>query len=142
MSVTLRLDTSGLDAYLKKLASLGGDVRAAAERALTDAAEKIRDDTLEALAAPHLPASGKYSSGQTKESVVTDTKPRWEGSVAWVPVGFDYSKPGAGGYLISGTPKMRPDAQLNKMYKGKKYMADVQNAMADEILEKITEAMT
>lgn len=143
MGTTLKLDTSGLDAYLKRLASLGGDVRAAAEKALREAAEQIRDDTLEALSAPHLPAGGKYSTNpsQTKESVVTDTTPKWEGQTAWVPVGFDYSKPGAGGYLISGTPKMDPDKQLNKMYRGKKYMRAIQDDIADAILAEIAEAM-
>ena len=139
---TLILDTSGFERYLARLQTLSGNVERTVERALKDSAEQIRDDTLEAIAKPHLPALGKYSHGDTKKSVVTDTTPHWEGRTAWVPIGFDFSKPGAGGYLITGTPKMQPDKKLHAMYKQKKYMADIQRHMANVVLDEIAEEMT
>ena len=138
---TLRLDTSGFDAMLKKLDALGGDVKAAVEDALQQSAETIREDTEEAISPSNLPAGGKFSREDTKESIIHDTRVHWEGNVGWVPVGFDFSKPGAGGYLITGTPRMRPDIQLNRMYKQKKYMKQIQNDMSDVILGYIIEAM-
>lgn len=143
---TLRLDTSGLEELIRKMDNIGIDVKPSVERALTEAGRKISNDTLEALSDQYLPRQGKYhgSVRDTEESVIRDPQVTWEGSVAWIPVGFDFSKPGAGGYLISGTPKMQPDKELNRMYKGKRYMKQIQEQMysvveqvyADELLKR------
>lgn len=139
---TLRLDTKGLEGLLKKLDSVGGDVESAVAEALGKASRKIKTDTVAAMASSNLPAHGKYSEGTTSQSIVQDTQPRWEGNVAWVPVGFDFSEPGAGGYLITGTPRMRPNTALNRMYKQRKYMKMLQDEMSDVILGHITKKMT
>ena len=138
---TLKLDTSGFSEMLRKLDSLGGDVKGAVQNALTQASETIMEDTIEAMDNANLPAGGKYSHDTTKESIITDHEVRWEGLTGWVPVGFDFSKPGAGGYLITGTPRMRPDQALNRMYKQKKYMRQIQEDMWDVISDYVVEAM-
>lgn len=138
---TLKLDTSGFTEMLRKLDDLGGNVKKVVEDALTQSAETIREDTIAALDNSNLPAQGKYSTGTTKESIVSDSRVTWEGLVGSVPVGFDFSKPGAGGYLITGTPRMQPDRALNQMYKQKKYMRQIQNDMGDVILDYIIKAM-
>ncbi len=132
---TLKLDTSGFVGMLRRLERLGGNVKKAVDEALGTAAEKIKEDTLKALDPQFLPAGGKYSKSpsKTKASVVTDTRVRWEGNTGWVPVGFDFAKPGAGGFLITGTPKMRPDPELHRMYRQKKYMQEIQEQMNDTI---------
>ena len=71
---------------------------------------------------------------------MTNPQPEWDGFVASVSVGFDFSVPGAGGYLITGTPKMAPDKQLHKIYKGKKYMQEIQKIIGAEITDAIIEA--
>lgn len=131
---TLRLDTSGFENILKQLDKID-DVQRAVDDSLTVVGKKIETDTINALSAADLPAHGVYSSGDTRRAVVTDGRVRWDGQVAWIPVGFDFSKSGAGGYLISGTPRMRPDKALNRMYKGKKYMKQIQDILADEVLK-------
>lgn len=141
MRNTLRLDTSGFEEMIRKLDRLGGDVRGAVEKSLSDASEKISNDTINALGAAHLPAAGKYSDGDTKDSVITDNRVRWDGTVAWVPVGFDFTKPGAGGFLISGTPRMSPDPMLNRIYKGKAYMRGIQVEMSETVLNYIVRRM-
>lgn len=138
---TLKLDTSGFTEMLKKLDSLGGDVKKTVEQALTQSAETIRRDTEAAIDAANLPAQGQYSSGTTKQSIITDSRVEWEGMVGYVPVGFDFSKPGAGGFLITGTPKMKPDMALNRMYKQKRYMKQIQDDMGEVVLNHIVEAM-
>lgn len=137
----LRLDTSGMESMLKKLDELGGDVKKVTERTLRKAALKIQNDTVLAVAAPNLPAGGRYSQGDTASSVIHFAHVEWEGMTAWIPVGFDFGAAGAGGFLISGTPKMRPDAQLRKMYKGKAYMNQIQEQMWDEVANEITAIM-
>lgn len=138
---TLRLDTSGFTEMLRQLDTLGGDVKGAVQNALSQAAETITEDTMDAMDNANLPAGGKYLKGTTKESIIHDSQVRWEGLVGWVPVGFDFSKPGAGGYLISGTPRMKPDRALNRMYKQKRYMKQIQNDIGDVIMDYVVEKM-
>lgn len=138
---TLKLDTSGFEEMLRKLDSLGGNVQKAVEDALIQSAETIREDTIAAIDAANLPASGKYSTGSTRESIVSDSQITWEGLIASVPVGFDFSIPGAGGFLITGTPRMQPDRALNRMYKQKRYMKQIQNDMGDVIMDYVIDAM-
>lgn len=138
---TLRLDTKGFESMLKKLDGLGGDVQKAVADALSQASHTISEDTEAALNFSNLPAGGRYWTGTTKESIIRDSQVRWEGLVGWVPVGFDFSKPGAGGYLITGTPKMRPNAELQKMYKQRRYMNQIQKEMGEVIMDYIIEQM-
>ena len=138
---TLRLDTSGFERMLRDLDEAGGDVVKAVDEAFATASEKITADTKTALARANLPAQGKFSKGDTMQSIVQDAKTEWEGFVASIPVGFDFSKPGAGGYLITGTPRMQPDKALHKMYKQKKYMNEIQKNMSDVIFRRLMERL-
>lgn len=126
------LQLTGLLEYAEKLEKAGGDVKPVMEEALTEAANTITSDTIAAMAPANLPAGGKYSrNNRTLNSILTDGSVTWSGSIAEVPVGFDFSKPGAGGLLITGTPKMRPNAELNKIYKQKRYMTKIQKDLAE-----------
>ena len=134
----LTLDTSQMEGLLQKLAALDETVaREAIETILQDAAKQVQADTAAAVAAPNLPARGKYSDGQTAGSVHAPAAVMWEGMSAWVPVGFDFAKPGAGGFLISGTPKMQPVHRLHEMYRGKRYINGIYKQMYDALLEHI-----
>ena len=137
----MQLDTSEFNKLLRKIDSMGGNVQMVVEKTLVKAGEKINRDTEEALALKNLPAHGKYSTGRTKEGVITDAQVHWDGSTAYVPVGFDFSKPGAGGYLITGTPRMVPDPVLNRMFRQKKYMREIQREMQEEAWDEIVRLM-
>lgn len=136
-----QLETKGFEAMMKRLDSLGGDVRGAVDEALGKAAETVRQDTIAATQKPNLPRQGKYSKGTTMQSITSDTSVRWEGQTGWVPVGFDFSRPGAGGYLITGTPKMQPAPQLHRMYKQKQYMAGIQKQIGEVITQHVVDKM-
>lgn len=138
---TLKLELSGFKELLARLDKLGGDVPEVVEDALTQAAGTIADDTLAALADANLPAGGKFSGGDTKAAVVTNPRVEWSGTTASVGVGFDYDKPGAGGLLITGTPKMKPDYALQKMYKKKGYMQKIQDDMRKIVTDAISKRM-
>lgn len=125
---------------ITKLDALNGNVKKAVTDALLQASETVHDDTVDALASVNLPHSGIYSTGRTKAAVV-EPSVEWQGTVAVAPVGFDYGEKGAGGYLISGTPRMRPDARLEAIYTRKKYMRQLQEDMQDVIGDYIIEAM-
>ncbi|MCR5652228.1 MAG: hypothetical protein K6F88_00340 [Ruminococcus sp.] len=138
----LRLDTSGFTEMLTKLDNLGGNVKAATVEALTKASETITRSTENALENQNLPAHGKYSTGATKRSIIRNPEVEWDGDVASIPVGFDFSKPGAGGYLITGTPRMQPDRELNRIYKQRRYMAIIQKGMEEIIMNRVIKEMT
>ena len=102
---------------------------------MEEAAKQVQEDTADAVESANLPAGGQYSDGETRASIVRDVTPKWSGSVGEVHLGFDKSKPGAGGFLITGTPKMAPDAALAEMYSGRKYQRQI-NKMIEERLQK------
>ena len=137
---TMRLDTSGFEHFLIELDELGGNVKSAAEYALKHAAVMVQNQTVIALADKNLPAGGKYSTGETLKSVIHFPKVEWDGDVASVPVGFDFDKPGAGGFLIggrreiAGTPRMAPNRELRSIYKGQRFMRGVQKQMWNDVL--------
>lgn len=138
---TLKLDTSAFDRMVSHLKDLGGDVQKAVTDALQQAAETITEDTQDAVTAPNLPRGGEYSHGDTAASIVAP-KVIWIGGVqAEVGVGFDYSKPGAGGFLITGTPRMRPDTALQRIYKRKTYMRNIQQDLCDVVEDYIVDAL-
>jgi hypothetical protein len=138
---TLKLDLKGFDELIYKLDKLGGDVKKITEDALDRAGETIGRDTVDAVQKSNLPAGGKYSKGDTEGSIVKNPKTEWEGMIASIGVGFDYSKPGAGGFLITGTPRMAPDNALKKIYKQKRYMSEIQKDMREIFNDEIVRRM-
>lgn len=134
---TLKLDISGIERLLTELDSLGGNVKKTAELALKKAGVQIMNDTILAVSKPNLPAQGEFSRNYTSESIVHHPKVEWSGNVAWIPVGFDFSKPGAGGFLIDGTPRMNPAAKLRQIYKGTRYMTEIQKMMQDIVWDEL-----
>ncbi len=139
----LKLDTSGFDEYVAKFQKLGADLRPIFTDALTQAAETITEDTIEGMKDQYLPAHGEYhhTGRPTEKSIVTHPEVTWNGTVAEVAVGFDFSKPGAGGFLITGTPRMSPDKKLNQIYKGKRYMSNIKNDMINVFNDEIQRRM-
>lgn len=137
---TLNIEMSGFNELVTKLEGLNGDVKKAVTDALGQAAETIEEDTKDALKKNNLPAKGIYSTGDTERAIV-NAKVEWSGTVASVGVGFDYSKSGAGGFLITGTPRMQPDRELQKIYKQKKYMKAIQAEMQEIVMDEIKKKM-
>lgn len=138
---TLKLQMGGFEELISKLDHLQGDVRKAVTDAMEQAGETIGEDTIEAVEKSNLPAEGAYSKGNTENAIVSNPHVQWSGTQAEIGVGFDYSKKGAGGFLITGTPRMKPDYALQKIYKQKKYMNQIQRDMAEVVTDYITDKM-
>ena len=139
---TLRVDLSGFTELITKLDEVGGDVNKAVNDALIQAAETVQDDTKDALEKQNLPGQGAYSLGRTEKTIAEPTV-TWVGSKASAGIGFNYAQKGAGGFLISGTPRMQPDRALEAIYARKKYakqlVKDMQEVIGDYIIEKMEE---
>lgn len=137
---TLRLDTSGFEELIVKLDALQGDVKTAVNDALLQAAETVHDDTVDALANRYMPHQGVFSTGRTK-TTVAPASVEWSGTLATAAVGFDYGEKGAGGFLISGTPRMQPNRELERIYTRKHYMKALQEDMQEVVSDYINEKM-
>ena len=106
-------------------------------------ADKIQKETLQAIENQYLPRKGQYrgNPSDTKASVLRDVKPKKSGSALIVNLGFDKTKPGAGGWLITGTPKMQPDKRLAVIYEGKKYQKNLQQDIETALQKEIDKRM-
>ena len=137
----ISMDYSAFDDYIKRLKAIEADVGQVVSDAMEKAAKKVQEDTMNALEDVKLPAGGKFSKGTTANSVIRDTKPTITRQYVEVNLGFDKTKPGAGGFLITGTPKMKPDRALESIYSSKKYQADITNEIRQELDKAIKERM-
>lgn len=139
--VTLAFDTGKLEDMIRRLDGTGVDVRKTVEKELKFVSERYTMDTHLAISDQYLPAHGKYRSKENKtaSSIIENPAVQWEGDVASIPVGFDFTKPGAGGFLLYGTPKMQPDAQLQKVY-SKGYAGQLLRQIEEHLNAMIAEA--
>ena len=127
----------GFKEMITTLDSLGGDLVRVAADALTQAGETIGWDTLEAAQNPNMPAEGKYATGRTEQAVFTTPRVEVSGNLVEVGAGFDYTKDGAGGILITGTPRMKPNYELQKIFKGKRYMNNISKEIEAVVQDEI-----
>lgn len=137
----ISIDFSQFSELAEQLENLGADLEEVIADAMEQTAETVENDTVEAVAKANLPAGGKYSQGETADSIVRNAKAEKYGVSVEIDIGFDKTKPGAGGFLITGTPKMRPDYELEKIYGTKKYESqlkkDIDQLLQDEIDTRI-----
>lgn len=137
----LAIDFSNFEDYAEKLDKLGADLQKVIGDAMEQAAETVQDDVIDAMNKSNLPAGGKYSDGQTASSIIKDPKVVWHGSLGEIDLGFDKTKPGAGGFLITGTPKMRPNYALEDIFSRKKYLSKIMKQIREELQDAIDERM-
>lgn len=117
----LSIDFNNFSDYGERLDKLGANLQKVFTDVMEETAKKVQEDTKEAVEKSNLPAKGDYSRGDTERSIVQDPKVQWSGSIGELPLGFDKTKPGVGTWLITGTPRMRPDIALQEIYGQKKY---------------------
>lgn len=138
----LSIDFSCFEKYAEELDNLGADLTKIFSDVMEDMAEDVQARTKEAVSNSYLPAKGKYRSNpsETMAAIEMNPKPVVSGSIVEINLGFDKSKPGAGGFLITGTPKMAPDYELEELYVKKQYRNKlilwIREALQDEIDER------
>lgn len=137
----ISIDFSAFSDLIEQLEKLGANIEDVIADAMEQTAETVEVDTVAAMANANLPAGGKYSQGETMASIVRNAKARKNGVSVEIDIGFDKTKSGAGGFLITGTPKMRPNYALEKIYGTKKYentlKKDIDQLLQDEIDERL-----
>lgn len=137
----LAFDISSFANLIEQLEEAQADVKEVLTEAFESAGEDIGVRTKEAMADKFLPAKGEYSQGDTEKTVILNPKAKWHGSAIEIGVGFDKTKNGVGSLLITGTPRMRPDYELEKIFVNKKYMKQLTKQIGDDLTEVISENM-
>lgn len=137
----LSIDFSAFSEYAEQLDQLGADLKQVIGDAMDQAAETVQDDVIDAMASANLPAGGKYSHGDTMAQIIKDAQTKWYGSEGEIGLGFDKTKAGAGGFLITGTPKMRPNYKLEDIFSRKKYQTKIMKQIREELQDAIDEHM-
>jgi hypothetical protein len=127
----LSIDFQVFEDFAAELDDLGADLKEIFTDVMEQEGETVGEDTKDALQKSHLPAGGKYSTGVTEKAVVMNPKVEWSGSMGEMGLGFDKTLPGAGGFLITGTPKMAPDHALEQIFSRKSY----ERKMTKDIME-------
>lgn len=135
----LSVDYSNFSDFAERLEKLNGDLQKIIGDSMEQAAETVQDDVRDAIAAPNLPAGGKYSTGDTEASIIANPTVKWSGYLGEIGLGFDKTVPGAGGWLITGTPKMAPDHALNTLFFGKKYAKKINDQITEELQDALDE---
>ena len=136
---TLDIEFYAFAEYAEKLEQLGVDMPKVIADAMEHAANTVAKDTRSAMASANLPAEGKYSQGDTEESIITDPKAEMHGTYITINLGFDKTKAGAGGFLITGTPKMRPDYKLEDIYGRRKYISKIMKQIRTDLQKVLDE---
>lgn len=137
------LQFEGWENYMSKLDELGGTqiMKKGVEEALVESKKHVNPLIENAMA--KLPAGGKYSSGNTKESIDKDNKVEWSGMTGTIKVGFDFSKSGVTSvFLMYGTPRMKPVSGLKgAIYgsKSQKEIAEIQERVLSDVIKKVME---
>ena len=137
----ISIDYGVFEDFAEKLEKLGADLKEVFTDVMEQEGETVAEDTKEAVQKAYLPAKGAYSTGETEKAIVSSPKVEWSGYVGEMGLGFDKSKPGAGGFLITGTPRMAPDHELEKIYGQKKYERKMTKDMADYLQAEIEDRL-
>lgn len=133
----INVDFSNFARYAEELDRLNADLKDVFTEAMEDAGKTVQEDVTAAVSAANLPAGGKYSTGETADSVIRDPKVQWSGTLGEMGLGFDKTKPGAGGFLTTGTPKMPPDLALQDIFQKKSYATKIKKQIEQKLQARI-----
>lgn len=136
------LQVKGFEEYMAKLDELGGSkaMKRGVESALKASKEYVNPLIESAMVS--LPASGKYSTGGTKESIDKSMDVEWDGMTATIKVGFDFKQSGLKSiFLMYGTPKMPPVNGLKAAIYGNKTQKKIGEIQGETLAKVIDEFM-
>lgn len=127
----------GFKDLMARIDKAGGDMKKAADEALTSTAKLVQSN-VNAAASPYASKGRKgYATGEMFRSIIQSYHPTWETpSVAAVNVGFDLKAKGGfhSIFVMYGTPRMQKDTKLFNAIKGAKTKKQI-----DEVQQKALE---
>lgn len=135
--IGLKID--GLDFYVAKLDEMGKRLDLVTEKALVASKKHVTRALIRDSVKPNYPREGKYSpNNNVAKSIDKDDSVFWEGSYAYVKVGYDFKKSGLTSiFLMYGVD--RPDGV--HIDPAKKIYNDIYGTKAQKEIKKIQETI-
>lgn len=138
----ISLSFKGFEEMAEKLDELEGDLKKTTEEALIESKKIVTKNLQQATNKSNYPAHGKYSTGETRESIDTTNNVIWEGTIGSIKVGFDFHKSGLVSiFLMYGTPRMAKVQAIYDAVYGRKTKTQISKAQKEIFAEAIKEKM-
>lgn len=137
------LQFDGWENYMSNLDKLGGTdlMKKGVEKALVESKKHV--NPLIEKAMTKLPAKGKFSTGDTKESIDDEMSVEWQGMTGSINIGFDFKESGPKSiFLMYGTPRMKPVSGLKSAIYGaktKRETAEIQEKVLSDVIKEVME---
>lgn len=140
----ISLSFKGFEELAEKLDKAGGDLKKVTEKALVAGKNVVMDNLDKVVIKANFPAEeepGRYSNGDTRDSIDRDETVEWNGTTGSIHVGFDFKISGMTTiFLMYGTPRMNKSQKIyNAVYgaKTKKQVAEIQKEIFESEIKKI-----
>lgn len=129
---TMKLDLNGVKELLERLQKAGGNIDAAAEKALVESAQPFMEDLKRGIQKHH-------RTGLTEASLKDPTQIEREGNRLTLNVGFDLGKGGLPALFIEhGTPRIKPQPFIQPaIRKNQTKSRKIQQAVLTKLLKEI-----
>ena len=130
----LTVDFANFEEYAEKLDRLGGDLKAAIDKALEESKDFVNTQLHEQM-------KKHRRTGNTERTISDTANVEWSGPICSVDVGFDIAQGGlASVFLMYGTPRMDKDQKLYNAVYGtatKRKVKEIQEKIFVEAIEKV-----
>ena len=134
----MRLTFDGLDRLARRIDEIEGDIKPAADEALTKVQRYVQENVRQA-SAKYTKGGTTYSTGRMRAAIKPDNGPEWAGTVASVHVGFEIYAAGGGGmhsiWRMYGTPRAAKDTRLYNAIRGVRTRKQVREIMEKTFIE-------
>lgn len=129
---TMKFDLKGVSDLLERIQKVGGNIDAAAEKALVESAKPFVEDLKSGI-------KKHRRTGLTEASLNDPTQLQREGNQLTLNVGFDLGKGGLPAlFLEYGTPRMKPEPFIRpSIQRNQSKARKIQQAVLNQILEDL-----
>lgn len=111
----MEITFDGFDKLVEEIDRCGGNLRQAADEALSETQRLVQTEVTKASAIYSTKGGGRkgYATGAMVKKIIKNPEVTWEGTKATVEVGFIIKDAGIHTiFLMHGTPKMQKDQKL------------------------------
>lgn len=142
----IKIDSKEIELLKKRLDEAGKSVKPAVDKALKASKQYVTNLLGKDTVKPNFPHQGTYSTGDLKNSIDRDYNVKWQGSNAYIKVGYDNKKSGLTSILmIRGAPRKKPPMQKARKIKediyGSKTKIKINEIQEETILKIINRGM-
>ncbi|MBC9722086.1 MAG: hypothetical protein H9W82_12500 [Lactobacillus sp.] len=137
------LKIKGMDELIAKFEKMSkGALEPAMTEGLKDVQNYLNERLDKTLVNAKLPAQGKYSTGDTKKSIVRDQVVTKENDSISIKLGFNLKESGLTSiYLMYGTPRMAPAKGLHAVFNGAKSRREAKEIFEQRVQKEIKKIM-